>query len=291
MQKVLAALIATLLVSLAACADAPTALRRAGTVFKDCADCPVMVVLPQRSFLMGAPDNEPSREPYDGPQRKVSISYALAVGKFEITHGEWQACLNDGGCARVPRQECRAELGCKPRPGDPTDRGPYPVDDLNWNEAQGYVKWLSAKTGKTYRLLSEAEWEYAARGGASTTYSWGDQATRAFANYGMDACCGPYASGEDKWELASPVGSFPANGFGLYDMAGNVWEWVEDCWDENPLSGPVDGSARQKPNCRMRMTRGGSWTSLPQRLRPAFRQGTGAGERDPYIGFRVARSD
>lgn len=290
MQKVLAVFVAALFVSLTSFASEAARLPKAGTAFKDCADCPVMVVLPQKkTFMMGAPADEPDREPFDGLPRKVTIAYPLAVGKFEVSEAEWQACLKDGGCTRVPRAECRLEQGCKPKPEDPTDRSLFPVNDINWSEAQTYVKWLSAKTGQTYRLLSEAEWEFAARGGAKTTYAWGKQAGRAFANYGMETCCGPYAGGEDKWELASPVGSFPANGFGLYDMAGNVWEWVADCWEESP--GPVNGSAREKPNCRMRMTRGGSWATLPQRMRPAFRQGTGAGERDNFIGFRVARAN
>ena len=290
MQNFLTLAVATLLLVLASAAHA-TPLYKAGTEFKDCADCPVMVVLPQQSFMMGSPDNEPGRESFDGPQRKVTIAYGLAVGKFEVTRAEWQACLQEGGCTRVPREECRAELGCTAKPDDSIDRGTFPVSDVNWNDAQTYVKWLSVKTGETYRLLSEAEWEYAARGNTSTTYSWGDKAARKFANYGMDSCCGPFASGEDTWELSSPVGNFPANGFDLHDMAGNVWEWVEDCWNENPATGPIDGSAREKPECRLRIMRGGSWASLPQRMRPAFRQGTGAGERDNYIGFRVARSN
>ena len=282
--------LAAVCVSLTGFAAQAAPLFKPGTEFRDCADCPVMRVLPQsKTFMMGAADKEPGREPYDGPKRKVTIDYALAVGKFEVTAAEWQACLDDGGCSRVPREECRPDVGCVTKPEYPADRGNYPVGDINWGEAQTYVTWLSTKTGQHYRLLSEAEWEFAARGGTSTTYPWGDKAARKYANYGMDTCCGPFASGEDKWELSSPVGSFPANAFGLYDMAGNVWEWVEDCWDDAP--GPVDGSAREKPNCRMRMARGGSWATLPQRIRPAFRQGTGAGERGNYIGFRVARTD
>ncbi len=290
MQLRLTVFLAALYISLAGSAAHAAPLFKPGTEFKDCADCPVMVVLPkQKVFMMGAAEHEPGREPYDGPKRRVTINYALAVGKFEITEAQWEACLKEAGCTRVPRNECRTDQGCTPTPNDPTDRSNYPVNDVSWADVQTYVRWLSEKTGATYRLLSEAEWEFAARAGTNSTYYWGDKPARKFANYGMDTCCGPYASGEDKWELSAPVGSFPPNRFGLHDMAGNVWEWVQDCWDEKP--GPVDGSALEKPNCRLRIMKGGSWASLPQRLRPAFRQGTGAGDRDNYIGFRVARTD
>jgi len=276
--------------ALSACAASPAPTVAAAKSFKDCDDCPMMVELPyEKSFMAGAPDTEKDREPYDGPQRSVTIAYPLAMGKFEVTHGEWEACRKDKGCTHAPRQECRIDLGCTPKPTDSQDRSKMPVTDVSWNDAQAYVRWLSAKTGKTYRLPTEAEWEYAARGGATTRYSWGEAITRAHANYGMDVCCGPHISGEDKWDLSAPVGSFPANGFGLHDLAGNAWEWVDDCWDENPSTGPVDGSARQMPGCRVRIMRGGSWASLPQRLRSAFRQGTGGNDRGPSHGFRVAR--
>jgi len=280
----------SLMLGLSGASHAASRLPAAGKDFKDCADCPAMVVLPQKSFMMGAPDNETGKEPFDGPQRKVTIAYPVAVGKFEITNAEWEACLRDGGCTRVPRPACRAEMGCTPYPMEAADRPHMPVTDISWIDAQGYVRWLSAKTGATYRLLTEAEWEFAARAGAKTAYAWGDTATRHYANYGMDKCCGPQIDGDDKWELLSPVGSFPANAYGVYDLAGNTWAWVPDCWDENPATGPIDGSAREVPDCHERIMRGGSWASLPQRIRPAFRQGSAAIDRDNFIGFRVARS-
>jgi formylglycine-generating enzyme required for sulfatase activity len=260
-----------------------------GKEFKDCSDCPIMVMLPQQSFMMGAPETETAKEPFDGPQHKVTISYPIAVGKFEVTYADWDACRIDGGCARVPREACRIEMGCTPTQQLTSERHRMPVTDISWFDALEYVKWLSTKTGGTYRLLTEAEWEYAARGGAKTTYPWGEKVKRSNANYGMDKCCGPQIEGDDKWELSSPVGTFKPNGFGIYNVAGNVWEWTQDCWNDTHADAPTDGSAREAGLCHLHVIKGGSWASLPQRLRPAFRQATAAVDRDNFIGFRIAR--
>ena len=270
---------------------AATALPAPGKEFKDCADCPTMVVLPQQSFLMGAPTDEPGKEPNDGPQHKVTIAYPVAVGKFEVTYAEWDACRLDSGCTRVPRDACRVEMGCTPEQRITRERHRMPVTDISWIDVQSYLTWLTAKTGATYRLLSEAEWEYAARAGSKTTYAWGKTATRRQANYGMDKCCGPAMADEDTWELSAPSGTFPANAFGLHDFAGNVWEWTQDCWNDTHADSPANGSARETGNCNARTIRGGSWASMPQRIRPAFRQGTAAVDRDNFIGFRVARTN
>ncbi len=253
-------------------------LARAGTEFQDCPTCPKMVVLPQQSFMMGSPNGEKGRSKNEGPRRKVTIAYPLAVAKFEISFDEWDACLEDGGCrGHKPEDEGRA-------------RGTLPVIDVDWFDAHAYIEWLNHKTGKKYRLLTEAEWEYAAKAGADTTYSWGAEASHEHANYGQDECCGTLVKGRDQWEFTSPQGSFPPNAFGLHDLSGNLWEWVEDCWSEDPSKGPTDGSARMDGECALRIMKGGSWASMPVRIRAAFRDAFGPDDRGNIIGFRVART-
>ena len=242
-----------------------------GGVFRDCDVCPEMVVVPAGSFMMGSPPSEEGRDDDEGPVHRVMIAEPFAAGKYEVTFEEWDACVSGGGCSGY-------------RPGDHGwGRGRRPVIDVSWKDAQAYVAWLSRKAGKEYRLLSEAEWEYAARAGTTTRYHWGDDVGRDRANcYG--SLCG------DSWEYTAPVGSFGANGFGLHDMHGNVWEWVEDCW--NGYAGaPSDGSAWESGNCGMRVLRGGSWNFNPRFLRAADRVRIFTGYRNlSYGGFRVART-
>jgi formylglycine-generating enzyme required for sulfatase activity len=164
---------------------------------------------------------------------------------------------------------------------------------VSWNDAQAYVKWLSQQTGKHYRLPTEAEWEYAARAGTDTAYPWGNKASHDFANYGKDQCCDGLASGKDKWVYTSPVGSFPANPFGLYDMNGNVFQWVEDCYADSYKDAPVDGTARPvvcDANAS-RVLRGGSWTNFPGILRSAYRNYYTPDYRLYDVGFRAARTN
>jgi serine/threonine-protein kinase PpkA len=161
---------------------------------------------------------------------------------------------------------------------------------VSWGDAQAYAAWLSRRTGKPYRLPSEAEWEYAARAGSTTARPWGPELTRDRANYGAEACCAPAAVGADKWRFTSPVGAFPANRFGLYDMIGNVWQWVEDCGHDRYDGAPADGSAWVLGDCRTRMVRGGAWFQAPDSERSAARAADDAGFRIADIGFRVARS-
>ena len=266
-----------------------------GTVFTDCPDCPEMVVVPAGSFTMGsnpaeiaAFEKQYSSEHYrsEGPQRKVSIARPFAVGKFEVTFAEWEACVAGGGCAgnRSPSDESWG-------------KGRRPAINVSWDDAKEYVAWLSRKTGKTYRLLSEAEWEYAARGVTSALtpskrYWWGDQASHEYANYGKDQCCAGHKEGRDQWENTAPVGQFPANPFGLHDMHGNVWEWVEDCWHGSYQGAPTDGSA-WTTSCTesdRRVLRGGSWDYYPDDLRAAVRDWGTAGVRLRFLGFRVGRT-
>ena len=237
-----------------------------GTVFRDCEVCPEMVVVPAGSFMMGSPENA-----NEMPIHRVTIGEPFAVGKYEVTFDEWDACVADGGC-----------YGHRPD-DEGWGRGNRPVTNVHWNHVQTYTMWLSEKTGELYRLLSEAEWEYAARAGSGTRkYSWGNEVGRNRANC---AECG------SRWDAkqTAPVGSFAANAFGLYDMHGNVWEWVQDCWNATYAGAPADGSAWEQGGCNHRVLRGGSWVSDPRNLRSAIRYWDTTGNRFDSVGFRVAR--
>ncbi len=254
-------------------------LTEAGQEFQDCPDCPIMVVMPVQTFRMGSPDSEEGRSKNEGPQQSVTISPGLSISKHEVTFAQWDACVADGGCETVPDD-------------NGWGRGDRPVIDVMWYDAQAYAAWLSAKTQKNYRLLSEAEWEFAAKGGGDKTYSWGAVASHDHANYGTDDCCGGRIAGRDRWlEITAPVGSFPANQLGLHDLSGNVWEWVEDCWDESHEGRPADSAARVDGDCNLRIMKGGSWASMPVRIRGAFRDAFPPNDHGTIIGFRVARAD
>ena len=256
----------------AAMAAGPAAGHGAGEVFRDCAECPEMVIVPAGSFTMGSPASEEGHTGDEGPQRRVTISQPFAVGKYEVTFSEWDACVSAGGCNGH-------------RPDDEGwGRGSRPVIHVSWNDAKSHVAWLSRKTGKQYRLLTEAEWEYAARAGTRTKYYWGDSIDRNRAN-----CDGCGSRWDDK--RTAPVGSFGANGFGLHDVHGNVWEWVEDCWHDGYAGAPSDGSAWTKGGaCGWRVMRSGSWVSYPRDLRSANRFRYDTGLRVNSVGFRVART-
>jgi len=245
-------------------------LRRPGRVFRDCPDvCPEMVVLPAGEFLMGSPENEVSGSA-ERPQRKVTIARPFAVGKFEVTFTEWDACVAAGGCQH--------------RPGDQGwGRGHRPVINVSWNDAKEYVGWLSRKTGKNYRLLSEAEWEYAARAGTRTWFAFGDTLTRSQAQISEGT---PGSAGK-----TVEVGSFPANKFGLHDLHGNVMEWCEDNWHPTYQGAPIDGSVWSGGDTSRRVVRGGSWIgSVPFFLRSAVRGWDHPSIRANNIGFRLSRT-
>jgi formylglycine-generating enzyme required for sulfatase activity len=244
--------------------------RNPGETFRDCPTCPEMVVIPAGSFMMGSPATEMDRNDNEGPQHRVTIARPFAVGKFEVTFGEWDACV--------------AANGCKHKPDDQGwGRGKRPVIDVSWDDVtKEYLPWLREKTGEDYRLLTEAEWEYAARARSKVAYSWGDEIGDGNANC---AKCGSRWDGEQ----TAPVGSFKRNAFGLYDMHGNVWEWVQDCYERSygAYAAPSDGSAR---DCLGRVVRGGSWLHDPDRLRSAMRDGNSADSRYHVLGFRLART-
>ena len=241
-----------------------------GQVFRDCPDCPEMVVIPSGRFTMGSPQSERGRSAHEGPQREVVVREPLAVGKFEVTFGEWDACVSAGGCSHRP-----SDSGW--------GRGRQPVMNVSWEDAQQYVRWLSSRTGRTYRLLTEAEWEYAARGGTRTPYSFGGSISPRQANFGNNV------------GRAQSVGSYPANRFGLHDMHGNVWEWVEDCYRASYSGAPADASVHVTTGASgcLRVVRGGSWFSDPEDLRSADRIVQPPGDRGLFVGFngfRVART-
>lgn len=253
-------------------------------VFKDCADCPEMVVIPAGSFMMGS--NESKDEM---PVHLVNIR-SFAIGKYEVTQGQWKAVMGSN-----PSRFSNCGDLC-------------PVEKISWSDAQQFIHRLNQKTGKNYRLPSEAEWEYAARAGSTTRYWWGETASHEYANYGVDECCKKgFTGGKDSWLFTAPVGQFPANPFGLHDMHGNVAEWVQDRYNNNYVGAPIDGSAWLTGDApeRGRINRGGGWDDT-QTLRSSHRSATirldGSVEWKPIedtsrdissyddTGFRLARS-
>ena len=245
-----------------------------GDVFRDCAHCPRLVVIPAGAFEMGSPATEADRWEDEDPRHRVEISAPLAVGVYEVTFSEWRACVWALACEREP---------------DDWDWGreDRPVISVTWDEAQQYVAWLSRETGQHYRLLSEAEWEYAARAGAETARYWAETEAGQcrYANGGDERA--PCADGH---EQTAPVGSYEPNAFGLHDMLGNVAEWTQDCWHDSYTGAPSDGSAWELPGCPERVLRGGAWVDGPAFLRLAFRTRNSAEVRYPNYGFRVART-
>ena len=248
------------------------AQRLRGTVggkFRDCGECPEMVIVPSVSFMMGSHIGDGFND--ERPRHRVRIDYRFAVGVYEVTFAEWDACANAGGCGGyVPDDRGWG-------------RGNRPVINVSWDDAQSYVRWLSRRTDKTYRLLSEAEWEYVARAGTTTQYHWGDEIGHNRAN--CDGC-------GSRWddEKTAPAGSFSANKWGLQDVHGNVWEWVEDCWNVSYAGAPADGSAWGRGACANRVLRGGSWDLRPWGLRAGNRDRDASGDRLISYGFRIART-
>lgn len=245
------------------CVTVASAQIGAAKTFRDCATCPEMVQVPGGRFLMGSLPGVGDEDEH--PQHEVTVP-AFAVGKYEVTFDEWDACVADGGCG-----------GYWP-PDEGWGRGKRPVIHVSWNDAKTYVAWLSRKTGKTYRLLSEAEWEYANRAGSTTVYWTGANITPAQANY-------------DSMKTV-PVGSYAPNPFGLSDMVGNVWEWTEDCWNDSYAGAPANGAAWTSGDCTQRVRRGGAWRNPIGGARSANRGMTPAGAREFEVGgIRVARTN
>jgi formylglycine-generating enzyme required for sulfatase activity len=273
-------------------------------VFQDCETCPEMVVLPAGDFMMGSPANELGRVDVEGLPRRVVIPKRIAIGKFEVTVEQMSIFMTEtgmsigGSCRRLVNPERPPPTWSAPEaslehPGYEVT-GSHPAVCISWHEAQSYVAWLQRRTGKPYRLPTEAEWEYAARAGTATRYSFGnDENTLCvyarFADLNSqfgwhDACHSEVVA-----YGAAPVGSLKPNLWGIYDMHGNVWEWVEDCWTPNPLEIPVDGSAFSRPgNCEMGVMRGGSFSSSSLMVRSAIRSPMRTAQHYFNVGLRVA---
>ena len=230
-----------------------------------------MVAIPAGSFKMG--DVQGGGDKDERPVRTVKFQKPFAIGRYEVTFEEYDQF------AKAANRQLPDDHGY--------GRGRHPVISVSWQDAVEYAKWLSAQTGKRYRLPSEAEWEYAARGGKETAYWWGKDLVKGIANCGD---CGSQWDGDGK--QTAPVGSFKPNPFGLYDTAGNVLEWVKDCWHDNYNVAPTNGSAWKEAGggiCGLRVIRGGSWYTRPEFLRASDWTGLNAGIRDDGTGFRLAQ--
>jgi formylglycine-generating enzyme required for sulfatase activity len=241
-----------------------------GRVFRDCDECPEIVVVPAGSFTMGSPTSEPGSLDTEGPQHPVTIARPFAVGRYEVTFAEWDACVSAGGCSYAPHD---GSIGF----GFGFGRGKRPVINVSWDDTKQYVSWINSKVGKqVYRLLTEAEWEYAARAATTTPYAFGPTLTRSMAQFNANR--------------TAPVGSFPPNEFGLFDMHGNVSEWVQDCWNDSYEGAPADGSAWTTGECGRRVVRGGAWNHPQRYLRAAYRDANSSDARGYILGFRLART-
>ena len=299
-----------------------------GESFKDCSDCPDMVAVPAGSFLMGSSGSEEGREENEGPQHNVTIAKPFAVGRTHVMQGEFaqfvkaasykkqggcytcagtktadgygtynQPPLPDGTYTRpriytpydVPRSDARSYGSSNGEPDIYYHGDDLPVVSVSWDDAQAYVKWLSGKTGKTYRLLSESEFEYAARAGTTTPFWWGESISTDQANYNGNGTYGGSAKGQYRAKSV-PVKSFQPNPWGLYQVLGNVRTWVEDCWLDNYKDAPTDGSAAIRGDCSVRVARGGAWDDFPGFLRAAHRTKFAAKASHNVGGLRVART-
>jgi formylglycine-generating enzyme required for sulfatase activity len=247
-----------------------------GDGFKECPACPTMVVVRSGAFVMGSSDDQPLRDSDEGPQHEVTVKRQFAVGKFAITFDEWDACRVDGGCNHDPEDEGWG-------------RGTMPVIHVNWIDAKAYLTWLSKKTGKIYRLLSEAEREYVTRAGTKTPFWFGKSISLDQANFGGADAYTNSSSGFRKQTV--PVDTFAPNPWGLYQVHGNIREWTEDCYNDSYEGAPRDGSPWLRGNCNQRVLRNGSWVNKSALLRSAFRGTISTNEvRSGTIGFRVART-
>ncbi len=241
-----------------------------GQVFKDCPTCPELVVVPAGIFIMGVSGKRKTEK----PAHRVNFAKAFAMGRFELTFDEWLVCADDGGCQHRPDDH---KWGRKGRP----------VINVTYFDAKEYLAWISKKTGHVYRLPTEAEWEYADRGGTTTQWWWGNKVGKNNAN--CKDCKSKWSDGGTEPHGSAPVGSFKSNPFGLYDTSANLFEWVEDCWNKTHLGAPSDGSARTKGNCRYRVIRGGSFYYFSKVARSAYRAKNPPGVKSYWLGFRVLR--
>ena len=281
--------------ALTACASTPIDIT-------DCVHCPLMVVVPGGQFSMGAPEGEAGRFPEEGPTHTVTVA-SFAVSRTPITRAQYAAFVEATGRADAAGCNSMNDEGeWRPAP-NLSWRAPgfeqndnHPAVCVSWEDAQAYVAWLRQRTGLHYRLLSEAEFEYAARAGAATTFPWGAEPgdVCVHAN-GFDLAARrahpdwPSLDCDDRYAFTAPVGAFRANAFGLFDMTGNVFQWTEDCFGESYANAPTDGSAQTSEGCVARVIRGGSWLNGTRGLRAAMRDRDRPQDRYTNIGIRIAR--
>jgi formylglycine-generating enzyme required for sulfatase activity len=251
---------------------------RPGDLFKECASCPEMIVVPAGEFLMGSPETEDGRSGDEGPQHRVVFTKSFAVGRFAVTFDEWDACVLAGGCRRHHL------------PDKGWGRGRRPTINVWREDARAYLAWLLQTTGKSYRLLSEAEREYVTRAGTNTPFWWGLSISSNQANYNAEFPFGGGPKGQHR-KMTVPVDEFEPNPWGLYQVHGNVSEWVADCWNKDYAGAPTDGSAWVTGDCDRGVIRGGDWDSAPWHLRSASRGALATANNFlPGIGLRVARN-
>ncbi len=288
----------------------------AAETFQDCTDCPAMVAVEPGRFRMGSPADEAGRaaDGHEGPVREVQIARRFALGRDEVSVAQFRRFVAETGHVSSAERDpagpsclgwLAADAKLAQRPGlqwrDPgyAQSDEHPVVCVSWNDAQAYLRWLSTRSGKTYRLASEAEWEYAARAGSSTSRPWGDDPSMAclYSNVADQTVAATGFSWSDRHActddhfFAAPVGSYKPNAFGLHDMLGNVWEWVQECYDPAAyLRALRADAAPDTAACTAHGLRGGAWISGPGRTRPAYRGGYGPETRTNVFGFRVARS-
>jgi len=295
------------LVGLAGLAVAPAAPADPGAPIRDCAECPEVVRVPAGTFVIGTPGADPHLTRAESQAVIVRIAKPVGIGRLEVTRREYRAFVADSGydahgpCITWDETLSRfnADRNRGPdNPGRPREaRDDHPVACVSWSDAKAYVQWLARRTGKPYRLPSEAEWEYAARAGSTARWPWGDSATDGcdFANLYDLSSRESYAFGweptrcRDSYPDVAPAGALRANAFGLYDMIGNVAEWVEDCYTDSYIGRPRDGRAWVwAGGCSRRVVRGGSWVTPADRARSAYRDSAEIGTRADHLGFRVA---
>jgi formylglycine-generating enzyme required for sulfatase activity len=246
--------------------------------FTDCGSCPVMVIVPTGSFMMGSVEEEAQRGSDEGPQRQVTMTKVFAASRFPVTFDQWDYCVAQGGCAE---NSLPSDAGW--------GRGSHPVINVSWNDANAYIAWLNKSTGKKYRLLTEVEREYITRAGTTAPFWWGDSVTTDQANYRGEYTYGPRSKIGLYRKETTPVDTFDPNPWSFYQVAGNVWDWVEDCYQDSFTGAPTNGSAWTSGDCGRRVLRGGSWGSQPRNLRSAARYRLPPDSRDSYYSFRVAR--
>jgi formylglycine-generating enzyme required for sulfatase activity len=256
-----------------------------GKVFKDCRHCPEMVVLPAGTFTMGTPEDEVGREPDEGPMHEVTFDKPFAMSRYQITAGEWAQYMKETGVT-LPDGDTRPGRACtNGKPSYP--QGPrQPAVCMNFAEVTAYAAWLSRKTGQHYHIVSEAQREYAARAGSTGPFPFPfDPGTE----YSIATHANTYGP-TDGYSHSSPVGSYPPNAFGMYDMHGNVYEWIADCYHPDYVGAPTDGSAWTEPDCDTLRIRGNDWGEAPVFSRSGNRNDIDPQTRGDWIGFRVVRT-